>query len=113
MVEMNSIPWSPVLRYATPLPMNRNPVSTVVLQHKSVSSIFAVRDTTADQQDPICTVGGPGEVRFLCFAVRQTRPDENDPVSTVAGQTQDCFLRSAVCQASFPSAVPSKPVGSQ
>ena len=29
MVEMNSIPWSPVLRYATPLPMNRTPVSTV------------------------------------------------------------------------------------
>ena len=26
---MNSIPWSPVLRYATPLPMNRTPVSTV------------------------------------------------------------------------------------
>ena len=29
MVEMNSIPWSPVLRYATPLPINRTPVSTV------------------------------------------------------------------------------------
>ena len=28
-MEMNSIPWSPVLRYATPLPMNRTPVSTV------------------------------------------------------------------------------------
>ena len=26
---MNSIPWSPVLRYATPLPINRTPVSTV------------------------------------------------------------------------------------
>ena len=25
MVEMNSIPWSPVLRYATPLPMNMTP----------------------------------------------------------------------------------------
>ena len=31
-MEMNSIPWSPVLRYATPFPMNRTPVSTVVLQ---------------------------------------------------------------------------------
>ena len=39
-MEMNSIPWSPVLRYATPLPMNRTPVSTVVLQHKSVSSVL-------------------------------------------------------------------------
>ena len=40
MVEMNSIPWSPVLRYATPLPMNKTPVSTVALQHKSVSSFL-------------------------------------------------------------------------
>ena len=47
------------------------------------------------------------------FAVRQTPPDEQDPVSTVAGRTQGCFLRSAVRQALFPSAVPSKPVGSQ
>ena len=31
---------SSVLRYATPLPMNRTPVSTVALQHKSVSSIL-------------------------------------------------------------------------
>ena len=40
MVEMNSIPWSPVLWYATPLLMNRIPVSTVALQHKSVSSVL-------------------------------------------------------------------------
>ena len=33
-------PWSPVLRYATPLPMNRTPVLTVTLQHKSVSSVL-------------------------------------------------------------------------
>ena len=39
-MEMNIIPWSPVLRYATPLPMNRMPVSTVALQHKFVSSIL-------------------------------------------------------------------------
>ena len=51
-MEMNSIPWSPVLWYATPLPMNRTPVLTVALQHKSVSSIFAVRHTPPDQQDP-------------------------------------------------------------
>ena len=25
MVEMNNIPWSPVLWYATPLPINRTP----------------------------------------------------------------------------------------
>ena len=39
-MEMNSIPWSPVLRYATPLPINRTPVSTVALQHKSISSVL-------------------------------------------------------------------------
>ena len=39
-MEMNSIPWSPVLWYATPLPMNRTPVSNVALQHKSVSSVL-------------------------------------------------------------------------
>ena len=31
---MNSIPWSPVLRYTTPLPMKRTPVSTIALEHK-------------------------------------------------------------------------------
>ncbi len=39
-MEMNSIPWSPILRYATPLLMNRTPVSTVALQHKSISSVL-------------------------------------------------------------------------
>ena len=73
-----------------------------------VESRFAVRHTPPDQQDPISTVGGPTEVRFLRFAVCQTPPDEQDPVSTVAGQTQGRFL-----QASFRSAVPSKPVGSR
>ena len=37
---MNSIPWSPVLRYATPLPMNRIPFRTWVVKHKAVSSIL-------------------------------------------------------------------------
>ena len=50
-MEMNSIPWSHVLRYATPLPMNRTPVSTVALQHKSVSSVLQYA-TPPDQQDP-------------------------------------------------------------
>ena len=39
-MEMNSIPWSPILQYATPLPMSRTPVSIVMLQHKSVSSVL-------------------------------------------------------------------------
>ena len=39
-VEMNNIPWSPVLRYARPLPMNRTPVLTVALQHMFVSFVL-------------------------------------------------------------------------
>src|SRR5215216_3855953 len=71
---MNSSPWSPVLRYATLLPMNRTPISTV---------------------------GGRREVHFLRFAVRQTPPGEQDPVSTVGARTEGHFLRSTVRQASF------------
>ena len=74
---------------------------------------FAVRHTPPDQQDPVSTVGGPTQVRFLRFAVRQTPPDEQDPVSTMAGRTQGRLIRSAVRQASFLSVVPSKPVGSR
>ena len=77
---------SSVFRYATPLPINRTPVSTV---------------------------GGPTEVCFLRFVVCKTPPDEQDPVLTVVGRTQGRFLRSVVRQASFRSAVPSKPVGSR
>ena len=51
--------------------------------------------------------------KALIPAICQTPPDEQDPVSTVAGRTQGRFLCSAVRQASFPSAVPSKPVGSR
>ena len=59
MVEMNCIPWSPVLRYATPLPMNRTPVSTVALQHKSVSSVLRYATPLPINRTPVSTVGGP------------------------------------------------------
>ena len=59
MVEMNSIPWSPVLRYAAPLPMNKTPVSTVVLQHKSVSSVLWYATHLPINRTPVSTVGGP------------------------------------------------------
>ena len=74
---------------------------------------FAVCHSPPDQQEPVSTVGGPTQVRYLCFAVRQTPPDEQDPVSNVAGRTQGRFLCFAVHEASFRSAVPSKPVGSR
>ena len=80
---MNSIMWSPVLRYATPLPMNRTPrfdrrrsvssvlwyatplpsnrtlVSTVALQHKSVSSVLRYATPLPINRTPVSTVGGP------------------------------------------------------
>ena len=58
-MEMNSIPSSPVLRYATPLPMNRTPVSTVALQHKSVSSVLWYATPLPINMTPVSTVGGP------------------------------------------------------
>ena len=73
---------------------------------------FAVRHTPPDQQDLVSTVGTRTQVPFLRFAVRQTPPDEQDPVSNVAGRTQGRFLRCAARHASFPSPIPSKPVGS-
>ena len=78
-MEMNSILWSPVLRYAKPLPMNRTPVRSGPTQVRFLC--FAVHHTPSDQQDPF----RPYEVRFLRFAVRQTPPDEQDPVLNVAG----------------------------
>ena len=108
-MEMNSIPWSPVLRYATALQdpsFDRSAPTQVGFLH------FAVSHTPPDLQDPVSTIGGPMQVRFLRLAVRQTPPDEQDPVLNVPGRTQGRFLCSAVCQASFPSVVPSKPVGS-
>ena len=59
MVEMNSIPWSPVLWYATPLPMIRTPVSTVALQHKSVSSVLRYATPLPINRTPVSIVGGP------------------------------------------------------
>ena len=50
---------SSVLRYATPLPINRTPVSTVALQHKSVSSILRYATSLPINRTPVSTVGGP------------------------------------------------------
>ena len=66
---------SSVLRYATPLPINMTPASTV-------GGLFP----------PFCGTPHPSRSTGPPF-----RPYEV------------CFLRSAVCQASFPSPVPSKP----
>ena len=77
-----------------------------------VESCFAVRHTPPDEQDPRFDRSAPTQVHFVRFAVRQIPPNEQDPVSNMAGRTQGRFLRSAVYQASFPSAVLSKPVRS-
>ena len=55
-MEMNSIPWSPVLQYATPLLMNRTPVSTIALQHKSVSSVLRYATPLPMNRTPVSVV---------------------------------------------------------
>ena len=52
-------PVESLLRYATPLPMNRTPVSTVALQHKSVSSVLRYATPLPINRTPVSTVGGP------------------------------------------------------
>ena len=97
--------------------MNRSPWRLVEVdggdEQYPVESRFAVRHTPPDEQDPRFERNTPTQVHFLRFAVRLTPLDEQDPVSNVAVRTQGHFLRSTVRQTSFPSAVPSKPVGSR
>ena len=90
-----------------------------------MESRFAVRHTPPVQQDPVSTIGGPTQVRFLRFAVRRTPPDEQDPISNMVGRTQGRFLHSVARQASSIAcsvqalpinttthSVPTQPVGS-
>ena len=89
---MNSSPWRlegvdggdeqyPVESYFavrhTP-PDEQDPVSTVALQHKSVSSVLRYA-TPLPINRTLPIVGGPTQVCFLHFAVCQTPPDEQDP----------------------------------
>ena len=71
-----------------------------------VESRFAVRHTPPDEQDPRFD-----RRRSVSSVLRHATPlpINRTPVSTMAGLTQGRFLHSTVCQASFPSAVPSKP----
>ena len=74
MVEMNSIPWSPVLRYATPIPMNRTPVLTVALQHKSVSFVLWYATPLLMNRTPISTVPQNGTPRDTVHLHRRPPP---------------------------------------
>ena len=75
-MEMNSIPWSPVLRYATPLPMNRTAPTQVRFLR------YAVRHTPPDQQDPHFD-----RRRSVSSVLRYATPlpINRTPVSTVGG----------------------------
>ena len=87
---MNSSPWrleevdggdeqylvESVLRYATPLPMNRTPISTVGGPFPPFSGTPDPSRWTGSRFDR----AGRTEGCFLRFAVRQTPPDEQDPV---------------------------------
>ena len=56
------------------------PISTVALQHKSISSVLRYATPRINR-----TPFRPEEVRFLRFAVRQTPPNQQDPVPNVGG----------------------------
>ena len=71
-MEMNNIPWSPVLRYATPLPLNRTPVSIVALQHKSVSSVLRYARPLLMNRIPFRT--WPVEQKAVSSVLRCARP---------------------------------------
>ena len=44
-----------------------------------VESLFAVRHTPPDEQDPRFDRSAPTQVRFVRFAVRHNAPDQQDP----------------------------------
>ena len=103
-MEMSSIPWSPILRYATPLMMNRTPASTVALQHKSVSLVLRYARPLLMNKIPFRP--WPVEHKAVSSVLRYARPrfhrlfrpsppDEHDafcclPMNTTTTQ----FLRS-------------------
>ena len=66
-MEMNSIPWSPVLRYATPLPIYRTPILTV----GGPFHPFCGTPDPPDEKDPVLNVAGRTQGCFLSSAVRQ------------------------------------------
>ena len=71
MVEMNSIPWSPVLRYATPLPMNRTPVSTV---GGPFPPFCGTPDPSRSTVNRIPFQTWPVEHKAVSFVLRYARP---------------------------------------
>ena len=85
-MEMNSIPWSPVLQYATPLPMNRTPISTVALQHKSVSSVLRYATPLLINRTPF----RPLPMNRIPF---RTWPVEHKAVSSVLRYARPRFHR--------------------
>src|SRR5215216_6697732 len=85
---MNSSPWSPVLRYATPLPINRTPFRLYVVEHKSVSSVLRYARPFPMNRTPFRPYAVEQKARFLRSTIRQTlfrlfrpsrlAPDEHD-----------------------------------
>ena len=85
MVEMNSIPWSPVLRYATPLLMNRTLISTVALQHKSVSTVLRYATPLPINRTPVSTVALQHKSVSSVLRYATPLPINRTPISTVGG----------------------------
>ena len=100
-MEMNNIPWSPVLRYATPLPMNRTPVSTVALQHKSVSSVLRYATPLPINRTPFRPYAI--EHKSVSSVLRYARPFpmNKTPFRPYVVEQKARFLHPAVRQTSF------------
>src|SRR5215216_1974215 len=69
---MNSSPWSPVLRYATPLPINRTPFRPHAVEHKSVSSVLRYARPFPMNRTPFRPYAVEQKACFLRSAVHQT-----------------------------------------
>ena len=95
-MEMNSIPWSPVLRYTTPLPPcfdRRAPTQVRFVR-------FAVRHTPPDEQDPhfdrrrsvssVLRYARPLPINRTPF---QTWPVEHKAVSSIVRYARPSFHR--------------------
>ena len=71
-MEMNSIPWSPVLWYARPLPMNRIPFRMWPVEHKAVSSVLRYARPRFHRLFPPSRLAPDEQHAFCCLPMNTT-----------------------------------------
>ena len=94
-MEMNSIPWSPVLRYATPLPINKTPVSTV-----------------GGPFPPFCGMPGPSRSIGPCFERGRSNTRPFPPLCGTPGLASIACSVQALPMNTATHSVLTQPVGS-